>query len=384
MSAVTELLQELVRIPSVNPQGDPGTPHVGEGPIAQFLGDYMVGLGMEVELQFAEKDRPNVIGRLKSRESKYHILLGPHTDTVSVSGMTIEPFSGKVENGRIWGRGSSDTKGPMAAMLIAIQNIVNDKKIPQQTDIWFTGLMGEESGNDGIAYLVDSDFFKSKGVTVNFGIAGEPTDLKIVNRHKGALWVRIRARGKSCHASRPELGENAILKIQKAIRYVTDELPKITAHLKDPALGGSSFNITTIKGGSKVNIIPDICEIEVDHRSLPQESHDEIVATIRKSLPEFEVEIVSDRSGLNTSPNDPFIEKLSSVLLKQASGESKESLLVGAPWFADCSVMAKGGIPAIAFGPGSIQQAHTIDEFIEIKELEKGVVAFDHFLRTLS
>src|SRR5437868_4399938 len=112
MSEVVELLQELIRIPSVNPQGDPGTEHTGEGAIAQFIGDFMVKLGMEVEIQFAEKDRPNIIGRLKSRNSRRHILLGPHTDTVSVVGMTVEPFAGTIKDGRVWGRGSCDTKGP--------------------------------------------------------------------------------------------------------------------------------------------------------------------------------------------------------------------------------------------------------------------------------
>src|ERR1043166_1101992 len=148
MSAAVELLQELVRIPSVNPQGDPGTPHTGEGEIARFVGDYLVGLGMEVEMQFAEKDRPNVIGRLKSKNSRRHILLGPHLDTVSVAGMTIEPFAAELRAGRVWGRGASDTKGSMAAMLSALCMIVEGGHPPESTDIWFAGLMGEESGND--------------------------------------------------------------------------------------------------------------------------------------------------------------------------------------------------------------------------------------------
>jgi len=383
MSAVTELLQELVQIPSVNPQGDPGTPHIGEGMIAQFIGDYMVKLGLDVELQFAEKDRPNVIGRLRSEDPQHHILLGPHLDTVSVGGMTIDPFSGKLENGRIWGRGACDTKGPMASMLIAMQNLISKKRIPKHTDIWFSGLMGEESGNDGIEFLMESDFFVSKGVRINFGIAGEPTDMKIVHRHKGALWIRIRTRGRSCHASRPDLGENAILKMRHAIDYCAEELPKITSQWKDPVLGDSTFNITTIRGGSKVNIIPDLCEIEIDHRSLPQESHSDLVEKIQRALPECEVEVISDRPGLDTPAENDYIQKLTSILSKQSPSESRASFLIGAPWFADCSLMAKGGIPSIAFGPGSIQQAHTKDEYIEVNELEKGVVVFEEFLSSL-
>jgi acetylornithine deacetylase/succinyl-diaminopimelate desuccinylase family protein len=377
MSAVVELLQELVRIPSVNPQGDPGTPFTGEAEIARHLGDFMLQLGMEVELQFAEKDRPNVIGRLKSTHSRRHILLGPHTDTVSVGGMTIEPFGGELKDDRVWGRGSCDTKGPMASFLIALVELKKKRIKLEETDIWFVGLMGEESGNDGIEFLMESDFFRKRNVRLDFGIAGEPTDLKVVNRHKGALWIRIRAKGVACHASRPDLGQNAILKMREAIDFVQGDLIRKFGGLSDPVLGPSSFNITTIHGGSKVNIIPDACEIEIDHRSLPQESHTEVVEFFRTSLPDFEIEVISSRPGLDTDPQNPYIRNLLKVL--SPSGNTAP-FLVGAPWFADCSLMAKAGVPAIAFGPGSIQQAHTRDEFIEVKELERGVEVMTEFL----
>ncbi len=383
MSEVVELLQELIRIPSVNPQGDPGTDHTGEGAMAQFVGDFLVKLGMEVEIQFAEKDRPNIIGRLKSRHSKRHLLLGPHLDTVSVVGMTIEPFAGNARDGRIWGRGACDTKGPMAAMLAALRGLVQTGAKLAETDIWFAGLMGEESGNDGIEFLMQSDYFPKKGIKPDFGIAGEPTDLQIVHRHKGALWLKIRARGRACHASCADLGENAILKIRRAMDYVVQDLPKAYASQNDPVLGSPSFNLTMIHGGSKVNIIPDLCEIEIDHRSLPQGSHDEVVSRVRQALPECEVEVISDRPGLNTPADHPCIQRLTDVLCGGASGVKRDDFLVGAPWFADCSLMAKGGIPSIAFGPGSIRQAHTKDEFIEIAELEKGAKIFREFFDTL-
>lgn len=376
MSKVVELLQELVRIPSVNPQGDPGTDHVGEGVLAQYVGDLLVDMGLEVEMQFVEPERPNVIGRLKSKNSKKHILLGPHTDTVSVLGMTIEPFSGEIRDGRVWGRGSSDTKGPMAAMLCALETVILNKKILQDTDIWFLGLMGEESGNDGIAYLMDSDYFPQKGIRPDFGIAGEPTDLRIVYRHKGAMWFKLRVKGKACHASRADLGDNAILKMQHAINYVSKELPKVFSKYQDPELGEGSFNVTMIRGGSKVNIIPDICEIEVDHRSMPQEKHSEVLDHLKQALPDCDIEIISDRPGLNTSASDPYIKKLSGIL-------NVPHPLTVAPWFADCALMWKAGVPSIAFGPGSITQAHTKDEFIDIVELEKGVDVFHRFFMSL-
>ncbi|MCC7519440.1 MAG: M20 family metallopeptidase [Verrucomicrobiae bacterium] len=384
MSRIVELLQELVRIPSVNPQGDAGTPHTGEGEIAMFVGDFLVALGMEVEMQFVEEGRPNVIGRLRSKHSRRHLLLGPHLDTVSVTGMSIEPFSGELRDGRVWGRGACDTKGPMSAMLEALRLLVEGKRLPAETDLWFTGLMGEESGNDGIEFLMKSDFFAKRGVRPDFGIAGEPTDLRVVHRHKGAFWFRVRARGRAAHASRPDLGDNAILKMRKALDYVLGELPAPYAQLRDPTLQPSGFNVTTIRGGHKLNIIPDACEFEVDHRSLPQESHEEILARVRAALHDFEVEVISDRPGLDTPADNLWIAGLVDILggagkpLKERSG-----LLVSAPWFADCSVMAKYGVPAVAFGPGSILQAHTRDEYIEAEELERGLDVFHRWFAAL-
>jgi acetylornithine deacetylase/succinyl-diaminopimelate desuccinylase-like protein len=290
---------------------------------------------------------------------------------------------GEVKEGRVWGRGATDTKGPMAAMLEAIRQVIEGKRAPHSTDIWFVGLMGEESGNDGIAYLIESDYFGKKNVRIDFGIAGEPTDLKIVHRHKGAMWMKLRTRGKSCHASRPDLGENAILKMRRAIDFVSQELPKAFSHLKDPALGGSSFNLTVIRGGSKTNIIPDVCEIEIDHRSTPLEKHQDVIDFLRNNLPECEVEVISDRPGLDTPRQNPYVQKLSKTLSQTSPQTKPEDFLTVAPWFADCSLMSKGGIPAIAFGPGSIEQAHTPDEFIEIVELEKGTQIFTEFLGAL-
>lgn len=379
MSAVVELLQDMIRIPSVNPQGDAGTPHTGEAKIAKVIGAILEKMGMEVEFQEVEKDRPNVIGRLKSKHSRYHLLLGPHTDTVSVKGMTIPPFSGELRDGRVWGRGATDTKGPMCSMLVALQQMLAQGKRPEATDIWFAGLMGEESGNDGIEYLMKSDYFPKKGVRMDFGIAGEPTELKVVYRHKGALWLRIRTSGRSCHASIAQKGENAILKMQKVIEYVQGPLTAAYAALKDPELSPGGFNVTTIQGGSKINIIPSSCEVEVDHRSLPQEVHQEIIAKVRNDLSDCQVEVISDRPGLDTPADNPYIKKLSDVLGKHSGCVDPKVHLTAVPWFGDCSVMARDGVPAIAYGPGSAAQAHIQDEFIEVGELEKAVEIFREF-----
>ena len=337
---VARLLQKLVRIPSVNPAGDPGTPHTGERRIALFLKNHLLGMGAKVEMQEVEKGRPNVIARFKARRrSERAILLESHTDTVSVLGMTTPSFGGEIRKGRVWGRGACDTKGTMAAVLTALAIIARQQKLPETTDLYFVGAMGEEAGNEGAIHLMKSGYFRSKGVLPEFAIATEPTDLKIVYKHKGAVWLRISCAGKAVH--------------------------------------GSTFSVNIIRGGSKVNIVPDHCQIEIDHRALPQEKSKELVRLLARNLPGFKIEIISSRPGLSTPKKHPHIRRLAEVVRNHGCGRN---VFEAAPWFADCGVFGEAGIPAIAFGPGSIRQAHTKDEYVEIGELAAGVEIFKTYL----
>ena len=168
------LLGELTRIPSVNPEGEPGVDEPGEARLAGYLEKLLNDLGAEVWLREVLPGRPNVVARFPSdRAGKPRLLLAPHTDTVSVAGMTIDPFGGDVSEGKVWGRGASDTKGPMASMLCALSRL--GEEIPKLGyEIWFAGLMGEESGQHGAKALASEENF-------DFVIAGEPTDLKTVH-----------------------------------------------------------------------------------------------------------------------------------------------------------------------------------------------------------
>lgn len=378
---VARLLQKLVRIPSVNPAGDPGTPHTGEQRMAVFLGTYLRKMGAAVEIQQVEKGRPNVIARFKARgRSKRAVILESHTDTVSVLGMTIPAFGGEIRRGRVWGRGSCDTKGTMAAVLAALAGLVRRRQLPESTDLYFVGAMGEEAGNEGAIHLMKSRYFQKRGVRPEFAIATEPTELRIVYKHKGAMWLRISCAGRAVHGSKPELGINAVLKMQKALDFIARKLPKLYARYRDAELGRPSFSVNIIRGGSKVNIVPDHCEIELDHRALPQEKPRELVRLLERHLPGFQVEIISSRPGLSTSKSDPHIRRLASVIREHGG---PRHCFEAAPWFADCGVFGEAGIPSIAFGPGSILQAHTRDEYVEIDQLVAGEEIFKSYLREL-
>ena len=364
-----ELLQALVRIPSVNPEGDPGTDGTGEARIAAWLAEFLRGLGAQVELREVLPGRPNVVARFPSdRAGKPRLLLAPHTDTVSVLGMTIPPFAAELRDGKIWGRGASDTKGPMTAMLWALHEM-RDRLPALGHEIWFAGLASEEAGQHGSKALAREERF-------DFVIAAEPTDLQVVHTHKGSAFLQLRTRGKAGHASRPELGENAIAKMLRVLAFIGGELAREFAAIHDPVLGSPTISIGTIRGGSKTNIIPDACAASVDLRFVPAQFTpgfaEKLAARLRAVCPDLALDL-SPAPPLYTDPAHPLIAQLG------ACGAQP----VGAPWFCDACFFAERGMPAVALGPGSIAQAHTRDEFIAVADLEKGVEFFTKFLSTL-
>jgi succinyl-diaminopimelate desuccinylase len=363
---VADLLRELIRIPSVDPDGDPGTTLTGEKDCANFVGDFLRSCGAETWVEDVLPDRPNVLGRFPSdRKAKPRLLFAPHTDTVSVAGMVIEPFSGELRDGRIWGRGASDAKGSMAAMLFALSEC-RDVLPRLSHEIWFAGFMGEEAGQQGVKALSATERF-------DFAIVGEPTGLQTVNTHKGSVWLSVRAHGRAVHASMPQIGENAIEKILDLLEALRSELAAGFSTQRDETLGPLTFNIGTIQGGSKINIVPDFCEARIDIRTLPGQDLAPLLDALAKRFPGLE--FVRRISGpLKTDPAHPFIRVL----------ESCGARCVGAPWFCDAALLAAAGTPAVALGPGSMDQAHTADEWISLTDLEAGVGFFKALFEKLS
>ncbi len=366
--SVTELAQTLVRIPSVNPDGDPGTDRTGEQACAEFVADFLRSLGAETELQPVQPGRPNVVGRFAS-PGKPRLLLAPHTDTVSVAGMTIDPFAAEIRQGRLYGRGASDTKGPMAAMLWALRES-RDLLSQVSHEVWFAGLMGEEAGQDGAKALAAMEEF-------DFVVVGEPTGLEVVFKHKVDVTARIVARGRAAHSSCPERGENAIVKLASALLSVEKALATHFAGISDPVLGRPTFSIGTVRGGAKFNIVPDHAEAVIDLRLLPSQWKDReaesVFGAMRGACPGLEVSRIAGSEALDTDPAHPLVAKLI-----EAGGRP-----AGAAWFCDAAIFSSRGVPAVAVGPGSIAQAHTEDEFIEVAALEQGVEYFKRFLHGL-
>jgi acetylornithine deacetylase/succinyl-diaminopimelate desuccinylase-like protein len=372
---LSALLQQLVRIPSVNPENDPGTTRTGEHEIAVFLSGWLESIGAEVTLEEIRPGRPNLIARFAPRDGRPRVLLGPHLDTVGIAGMTVDPFGGEIRGGRLWGRGACDTKGPMTAMLWALhENRDVLATLPVAVD--FIGFMGEESGQWG-----SRDFAKNHGGEYVFALVGEPTSMDIVHVTKGSLWTTLRATGRAAHSSMPERGENAILKLTRALDRLDIHLKSRLADFTHPVLGGSTLNIGVIRGGSRPNIVPDLAEAEIDIRITPALAAAGGALKLLNEMitcHELPVEIV------NPHENPPMDTSVDHPMIKRLLETDSSCALAGAPWFSDAAHLANGGIPSICIGPGKIDQAHTADEFIELAALEQGADYFTRFVRELA
>lgn len=372
---VVSLLQELVRIPSVNPDNDPGTAFVGEQQLADWLAEWLRGIGAEVTLEEIKPGRPNLIARFAPMDGRPRVLLGPHLDTVGVGAMTIDPFGAEIHDGKLWGRGASDTKGPMAAMLWALHE-TRDLLATLPTAVDFVAFMGEESCQYG-----SKDFAAKHARHYQFAVVGEPTSLNVVHVTKGSLWAVLRTTGKAAHSSQPERGDNAIMKLARALDALEHDLVPKLANFTHPVLGRSTMNVGVIRGGSRPNIVPDLAEAEIDIRLTPALAaaggarHLLESAITRLELP-LEIVRIHENQPMETAADHPIIAKL------LEAGETTR--LDGAPWFSDAAHLSHGGIPSICIGPGSIDQAHTCDEFIAVAELPRGAEFFANFIRSLA
>lgn len=373
--SVTELLQELIRIPSVNPDGDPGTEHTGEARLAAWVTAWITELGYEVTLEEVQPDRPNLIARAPGPMDRPRILLGPHLDTVGVGGMSIDPFGGELRDGRIWGRGASDTKGSMAAMLWALREC-RDLLAELPVAVDFVAFMAEESSQWG-----SRDFATRHAADYAFALVGEPTGMDLVHVTKGALWFTLEAQGIAAHSAQPERGDNAILKLIRALDLVDRELRPQLATRSHPILGSPTLNVGIIAGGTRANIVPAHAWAQLDIRTVP--------ALLENGSSLGVVERFLEEQGLDLTIGNPVESPPMEVAvdhewMQRILTACPSSTPVGAPWFSDAAHLNAAGLAAICVGPGSIDQAHTKDEFISKTDLEAGAAWFTSFVKSLT
>ncbi|MFA5359270.1 MAG: M20 family metallopeptidase [Patescibacteria group bacterium] len=364
---ILKLLKDLITIRSVNPMGNnlSGDEYT-EGEIGKYIGEYLERLGIRVKLQKVSKNRNNVIGFLPGKNSYRSLLLETHMDTVPMGKNLLIPT---VKEGKIYGRGSCDTKSSLAAMLVALK-LIKENGVKQDANIYFIAVVDEEFCGLGLDKVIQSGFKATAGVV------GEPTKLKIVTAHKGRLWFRIHTFGKSSHGSNPDKGGNAICMMNEVISLIRNKVEPYFATKKHKLLGSPTINIGKIYGGNAPNIIPDKCSIEVDCRLTPDEKPEDIIrkisteiGRIRGKMPCFKAEI--EKFFMVDTP--PLVLGLNERIVKSMVKSSKRVLgkvnVCSVNYDTDAGKFTKAGIPCVVFGPGDIAQAHSDNEFVEIEQI---------------
>jgi acetylornithine deacetylase/succinyl-diaminopimelate desuccinylase-like protein len=376
MSDASKLLLELVALPSVNPAFLPANdPRAGEKRVADFLAATAVRAGLDAEFQEVLPNRANVIVRLlPPGRIRRRILLAPHMDTVGV--VNDEQFNPVLKNGRLHGRGACDTKASIAVMLASLLELARARKRPVETEIALVALVDEENGQTGSRFLVRSD------LEADLAIVGEPTRLRVVTAHKGDLWLQLETRGKAAHGSRPELGRNAVHLMAQIVHLLETDYARGLRRRRHALLRHATINVGTIVGGRQPNIVPDRCAIRVDRRTIPGENDSavkrELMRFIRRrgfSATMMDTKNEEPAPPLETDPRLPLVRQL-----LRSAGQKKPA---GVDFFSDAGVLAAGGISSVLFGPGDIAQAHTADEWVAVRQLERGLAILRRFFATL-
>lgn len=375
---LAQTLSDLVSIPSVNPMG-----RALEGPefleyrMTEYLERWFGKLGLECQRQTVEPKRDNLVARLDG-EGDGVVLFEAHQDTVPVDGMTIDPFAPFIRDGKLYGRGSCDIKGGMTAMLGAIARLAEERPQGMPT-VLMACTVNEEHGYSGAVKLTElwdegaRSLFPGRP---NAAVIAEPTSLDVVVAHKGALRWRAKTRGRAGHSSQPEKGDNAIYRMATVLplleAYQREVLPTLREH---PLCGRATLSVGTITGGLSVNTVPDECSIEIDRRLLPGEEGEEALAHLVAFLNEqlgtdFPLEHETPwmwGATLDNDSNGQLAARLSDVA-QQVVGRGAQ---IGVPFGTDASKISSSGVPSVVFGPGSINQAHTCDEWLPLDELEQ-------------
>ena len=386
---VTDLLSELIAIPSVNPEHTDDARIAHEYRLAVFLSSWLSARGFTVEYDPVDDLRGNVIGRYGPAEPRYTVMLEAHLDTVGVEGMIIDPFNPQLREGRLYGRGACDMKGALAAALTALEPAVLEALAASGVQLIVAGAYGEETGNIGAARLAD------QGVGADEVIVLEPTGCTIVHAHKGVLWCALTLIGEGGHGSNPGKGCNAILAMTDLVPWLCSELTRpFTEEGVEPVMlageegeeAGPTLNIGRISGGNAINIVAPHCRLEIDRRLVPGESTRLILAALEERVKtlcrqgaarDYQIEVLKGGPAFSTRTDSALVQGMQAAL----KADQCEPRLTAASWHSDAGALSRTSGAVIVFGPGDIAQAHTRDEYIEVADLERGVRVLRTFLQ---
>jgi len=357
-----ELTQQLIRINSENPPGN-------EREIAKFIKDFLEDLKISAELIEFEKNRFDLIASIGNGKG---MMLNGHMDTVPAGEKwKYDPFEGKIVDGKLYGRGSSDMKGGLASILAAVKNLSKENF---KRKLLLTFVADEESLAKGSIFLIKNrkDILKD----IKYGIMAECTNLNARIAQKGIVKVKVKFKGKAAHGSKPELGDNAIYKAADFIQEVRKLIEQLKKR-RNILLGSGTINVGTIKGGTKINVVPDFCDVEIDRRIITGETPKIAIGQLRKILNKLklraDIEVSKSRLPMQLNKNLELIRILQNITKTRFIGESG---------YTEAELFYRdAGIPCFSFGPGISELAHVTDEYVPIKNLQKATKIYEQLIR---
>jgi acetylornithine deacetylase len=349
VSEVAHVAAALVRLDSVNPALIAGA--AGEAEVARFVSGWLEHAGLEVEVVEPVAGRPSVIGTAHGTGSGRALLLNAHLDTVGIQAMKT-PFDARVEDGRLYGRGSYDMKGALAAAMLAAADAA---ALGLSGDVILTAVADEEVASLGTEAVLGR-------VVADAAIVCEPTELQVAIAHRGFAGFEIETHGVAAHGSRPDLGVDAIAKMGHVLVALEELDRRLQAGRRHPLVGTGSLHASLIEGGQEFSSYPARCLLTGERRTLPGETAADVEADLRAAAGDAEVRMLVSR--------EPFEVDEGHELVRAVSAAAGASGAIGVPFWTDAALVAAAGIPSVLFGPAG-EGAHAAVEWVDISSLER-------------
>ena len=359
------LTRSLLQFDTINPPGR-------ERDCARYAGAMLQDWGYKVDYHEYADSRTSVVARLGGSPKKAPLCLTGHLDIVPLGARawTRDPFSGEMDGDKLYGRGSSDMKAGVAAILLACRSMA--KHIDRSAGVVVVLTAAEEAGCIGSRHLAQTQLLGKAGALV----VGEPTSNYPLVGHKGSVKFHASFKGVGAHGSMPELGVNAIYKAGKALARLEGFSFGDARH---PIMGKPTLNVGTIEGGNTVNAVPDSARIGVDIRTVPGMDHDALLKKLKGLLGEAELDIFSNLPPVWTAPDDDWMRRVFEIC-KPYVGEAPAART--APYMTDAANLLKvyAGAPTVVLGPGEPQMAHQTDEYCSMERIGEAVAIYERLI----
>ena len=361
------LTRELLRFDTINPPGQ-------ERACARHAGALLEQWGFRVDYHEYAEGRTSVVARAGGSDAKAPLCLTGHIDTVALgsAAWTRDPFAGEADGDRLYGRGSSDMKAGVAAILLAARDAA--KRLEGTPGVVIVLTAAEEGGCIGSEHLARTQLLGRAGAMV----VGEPTSNYPLVGHKGSLKFHAKFRGVSAHGSMPELGVNAIYKAAKAVSRLEAFDFGVKAH---PVMGGPTMNVGTFEGGQGVNMVPDEASIGVDIRTVAGMDHAALLERLKQVLgKEAEVGVFSDMGAVWTEPGEQWVQRVFDICSSHLGTRPEPQT---ATYNTDAGNLQKAyaGAPAVVLGPGEAKLAHQTDEYVSMDRIRQSVAIYAALIR---